>query len=115
MQSKDFKYWKDLGGGFINDLVLKIRLTIKLAQDDRIDMLIRAIPILCLVYLIVPIDLLFGPIDDALVIYFGMDFFISLCPRDVVEQYLAELQGAGKVNHAQDETIIDAEFKEKKG
>ncbi len=112
MQSKDFKYWKDLGGGFLNDLILKIRLTIKLVQDDRIDMLIRAIPVLCLVYLIVPIDLLFGPIDDALVLYFGMDFFISLCPRDVVEEYLAELQGAGKVSHPQ-ETIIDAEFKDK--
>jgi len=112
MQSKDFKYWKDLGGGFLNDLILKIRLTIKLVQDDRVDMLIRAIPVLCLVYLIVPIDLLFGPIDDALVLYFGMDFFISLCPRDVVEEYLAELQSAGKVSQPQ-ETIIDAEFKDK--
>jgi len=112
MQSKDFKYWKDLGGGFLNDLILKIRLTIKLVQDDRVDMLIRAIPVLCLVYLIVPIDLLFGPIDDALVLYFGMDFFISLCPRDVVEEYLAELQSTGKVSQTQ-ETIIDAEFKDK--
>lgn len=112
MQSKDFRNWKNMGGGFLNDLILKIRLTIKLVQDDRIDMLIRAIPILCLVYLIVPIDLLFGPIDDALILYFGMDFFISLCPRNVVNEYLAELQGAAKVDQPQ-ETIIDAEFKDK--
>ena len=113
MQSKDFKYWKNMGGGFINDLILKIRLTIKLVQDDRVDLMIRAIPVLCLIYLIVPIDLLIGPIDDALILYFGMDFFISLCPREVVEAYLAEIQGSGKADKQQ-ETIIDAEFKEKK-
>jgi len=112
MQSKDFRNWKNMGGSFLNDLILKIRLTIKLVQDDRIDMLIRAIPILCVVYLVIPIDLLFGPIDDALILYFGMDFFISLCPRDVVDQYLIELQGAGKADQSQ-ESIIEAEFKEK--
>ena len=112
MQSKDFSNWKNMGGGFINDLILRIRLTIKLVQDDRIDMMIRAIPVLCLVYLIVPIDLLCGPIDDALILYFGMDFFISLCPRDVVDEYLVELQGTGNTDQPQ-ESIIEAEFKEK--
>jgi hypothetical protein len=112
MQPKNSNYWKNLGGGFFNDLMLKVRLTIKLVQDDRIELWMRAIPILCLVYLVVPIDLLIGPIDDALVIYFGMDFFISLSPRDIVEGYLVELQGAGTVDQPE-EPIIDAEFKEK--
>jgi len=112
MNTKNSKYWKDLGGGFINDLILKVRLTIKLVQDDRIDLLVRAIPILCLVYLIVPIDLLIGPIDDALILYFGMDFFISLCPKEIVDFYLAEIQG-GKSASQQEEIIVDAEFKDK--
>jgi uncharacterized membrane protein YkvA (DUF1232 family) len=112
MKSNNAKFWGSMGGGFFNDLMLKIRLTIKLVQDDRIDMLVRAIPVLCLIYLIVPIDLLIGPIDDAMVIYFGMDFFISLCPREIVDAYLSELQGAGKVEPPE-EPIIDAEFKDK--
>ena len=112
MKSNNAKFWGSKGGGFFNDLMLKIRLTIKLVQDDRIDMLVRAIPAFCLIYLIVPIDLLIGPIDDALVIYFGMDFFISLCPREIVDAYLSELQGAGKVEPPE-EPIIDAEFKDK--
>jgi len=112
MNSNDFKFWANKGRGFFDDLMLKIRLTIKLVQDERIDLMVRAIPVLCLVYLIVPIDLLIGPIDDALIIYFGMDFFISLCPRDIVESTLQELQGAGQMDDP-DETIIDAEFKEK--
>ncbi len=113
MNSNNNKFWGSMGGGFFHDLLLKVRLTIKLVQDDRIDLMIRAIPILCLVYLIVPIDLLIGPIDDALVIYFGMDFFISLCPREIVESYLLEIQGAGQVDQP-DASIIDAEFTEKK-
>lgn len=112
MNRNDFKFRANKGRGFFDELMLKIRLTIKLVQDDRIDLMIRAIPVLCLVYFVVPIDLLFGPIDDALIIYFGMDFFISLCPRDIVEFYLQELQGADRMDDP-DETIIDAEFKEK--
>ena len=97
---------------FFNDLMVKIRLTIKLVQDNRIDILVRAIPILCLIYLIVPIDLAIGPIDDALILYFGMDFFISLCPREIVDEYLLQIRQSEKPKQTED--IINAEFDEKK-
>jgi uncharacterized membrane protein YkvA (DUF1232 family) len=102
----------NMGGGFISDVILKIRLIMKLLQDDRVDLWLKAIPVLCLVYLVVPIDLLIGPIDDAVVLYFGMDTFIKLCPQDIVKQYLNELEGQGESRSQED--IIDGEFKDKK-
>ena len=102
---------QNMGGGFISDVILKIRLVIKLMQDDRIDIWIKAIPVFCLIYLIVPIDLLIGPIDDAIVLYVGMDIFISMCPQDIVNEYLLELNGKPKSSH--NEEVIDVEFREK--
>ena len=102
---------QNMGGGFISDVILKIRLVIKLMQDDRIDLWIKAIPVFCLIYLIVPIDLLIGPIDDAIVLYVGMDIFISMCPQDIVNEYLLELKGQPKSSHK--EEVIDVEFREK--
>jgi len=103
---------QNMSGGFISDVILKIKLVFKLIQDDRIDILVKAIPVFCLIYLIVPIDLLIGPIDDAIVLYVGMDLFISLCPQDIVNEYLVNLKGQS--NSPSTEEIIDAEFKEKK-
>ena len=102
---------QNMGGGFISDVVLKIRLVIKLMQDERIDIWLKAIPIFCLIYLVVPFDLLIGPIDDAIVLYVGMDLFINLCPQDIVNQYLLTLKGEPKSSSA--EEVIDVDFKEK--
>lgn len=102
---------QNMGGGFISDVILKIKLVIRLIQDDRIDIWVKAIPVFCLIYLIVPIDLLIGPIDDAIILYVGMDLFISLCPQDIVSEYLINLKGQSE--SPSNEEVIDAEFKEK--
>jgi uncharacterized membrane protein YkvA (DUF1232 family) len=103
---------QNMDGGFISEVILKIQLVIKLIQDDRIDIWVKAIPVFCLIYLVVPIDLLIGPIDDAIVLYFGMDLFISLCPQDIVNEYLMNLKGQSR-SPSSNEEVIDAEFKEK--
>lgn len=102
---------QNIGRGFISDVILKIKLVIRLIQDDRIDIWVKAIPVFCLIYLIAPIDLLIGPIDDAIILYVGMDLFISLCPQDIVSEYLKNLKGQSE--SPSNEEVIDAEFKEK--
>lgn len=107
MQSEPF----NTGMKYFSEFIEMIRLTIKLVKDDRIDMIIKSIPILCLVYLILPIDLLIGPVDDLLVIYFGMKFFISLCPSEIVEEHQAAM---GKGDSGKNrKTTINGDFKEK--
>ena len=84
MNKNNARMQHDMGGGFISDVIMKVRLVIKLMQDDHIDMLLKAIPVFCLIYLVVPFDLIIGPVDDAVVLYLGMDLFINLCPQDIV-------------------------------
>ncbi len=100
----------NIGPGFISDIILKVRLTIKLLQDKRVNTWYKLVPALCLVYLIVPLDFLFGPIDDAVVLYLGMDWFISLCPVDIVQEHTDMIKG--KSGNKDAEQIVDAEFKE---
>lgn len=95
---------------FFSELALKFKLTARLIQDPRISLWLKLIPAFCLFYLILPIDMLIGPIDDAIVIYLGMDFFIEFCPKDVVEEHLSELRINTAPNDS--EEIIEAEFKE---
>jgi uncharacterized membrane protein YkvA (DUF1232 family) len=100
----------NFGAGFISDVILKIRLTIALLQDSRIHIIYKLIPGLCLVYLIAPLDFLFGPIDDAVVIYFGLDFFINICPQEIVREHVDKING--KTASRSPEQIVDAEFKD---
>ncbi len=98
------------GPGFISDIILKIRLTINLLKDKRVSPWIKLIPALCLVYLIVPLDFLFGPVDDAVVLYMGMDWFISACPADLVQEHTEQIKA--KSEKKEPDQIVDAEFKD---
>ena len=99
---------------FFADIVEKVKLTFRLVKDDRVSFWLKLIPISCLVYFIVPMDLLIGPIDDAILMYLGMDVFIEMCPKDLVAEHLADIRGqAVPSSAAPDEDVIDAEFKDK--
>ncbi len=100
----------NFGPGFISDIILKVRLTINLLMDKRVSPWYKLIPALCLVYLIVPLDFLFGPVDDAVVLYMGMDWFISFCPADIVQEHTEQIKG--KAENKEPGEIVDAEFKD---
>ena len=102
----------NFGPGFISDIILKVRLTIHLLKDERVSPWYKLIPALCLVYLIVPLDFLFGPIDDAVIMYLGMDWFISLCPAGLVKEHTDKIKGPPVKQEP--EQVVDAEFKEEK-
>ncbi len=99
---------------FFADIVEKVKLTYRLVRDSRISFWLKLIPISCLVYFIVPTDLLIGPIDDAILMYLGMDVVIEMCPKDIVAEHLADIQGQPvSPSAAPQEDVIDAEFKDK--
>ena len=75
--------------GVLRDL----KLAWQLFRDHRVPVRTKAIPVLSLVYLIWPIDLLpdpilgLGQLDDLGVILLGIKLFVGLCPHAVVRQY----------------------------
>jgi hypothetical protein len=107
--------------GFVEGLVMRIKLILRLMGDKRVNPLLKIIPIATLVYLVMP-DIP-GPFDDAAVLWFGNYLFIQLCPPQVVEEHMAALKRVipGDWHDAppekepaagQGEDIIDGEYRE---
>ena len=72
--------------GFLQGLSHQIKLILRLMADNRVNVLLKILPIASLLYLISPFDFP-GPIDDAMVIGLGLYTFVELCPNDVVKEH----------------------------
>ena len=88
------------GGGVFNELSIRIKLIIRLLLDNRVNPLLKLLPIGSLVYLIFP-DILFGPVDDAILIWLGSYLFLELCPNEIVQEHMDALT-----------QVIDGEWRE---
>ncbi len=107
--------------GFIDGLVIRIKLILRLMGDRRVSPILKLIPIASLVYLVLP-DIP-GPFDDAAVLWLGSYLFVQLCPPDVVQEHMAKLkrtvhsewyEAAPKPEREapKDEDVIDGEFRD---
>lgn len=118
---------KSQNSGFFNDLVLRLKLILRLLGDRRVNFLLKIIPIGALIYLVSPIDLIpgavipfIGALDDAAVIWLGTTLFVALCPDEVVQEHNNALNkvvtGTWRDATEQEEVgeIIDVEPSEEK-
>lgn len=74
------------GDGFFGGISLQIKLILRLMRDPRVNPLLKLLPIGALLYLVFP-DIVFGPLDDALVLWLGTTLFVELCPGHVVKEH----------------------------
>jgi hypothetical protein len=112
-------------GGVFSDLLMRIKLIVRLMGDSRVNPLLKLLPVGALVYFIMP-DLVIGPIDDVAVMWLGGYLFIELCPPEIVQEHMQAIsqvipgtwenskeidgnEAAGKENE-----IIEGEYWEKK-
>jgi uncharacterized membrane protein YkvA (DUF1232 family) len=92
-KSQDLHSSWDIALGLVQDL----RLAWRLLQDSRVPWLVKAVPVAAMAYIVSPIDfapdflLGLGQLDDLAILLLGLKAFISLSPRDVVEQHLRNL------------------------
>lgn len=104
--------------GFVEGIANHLKLVWALMKDQRINSLLKLLPIGSLVYLISPIDVP-GPLDDFAVVWASTYVFIELCPPDVVDELRAEINRTIPGTWAEsdspdleDEDIIDAEYED---
>jgi uncharacterized membrane protein YkvA (DUF1232 family) len=86
--------FKDQNSGFFQDLVLRIKLILRLIGDRRVSFLLKLLPIAAAIYVISPVDLIpgavlpvIGALDDAAVLWMGTTLFLTLCPDEVVDEH----------------------------
>jgi len=85
--------------GFFQDLVLRLKLILRLISDRRVNFFLKLLPIAAVIYVVSPVDLIpgavipvIGALDDAAVIWLGTTLFVTLCPDDVVQEHTNALQ-----------------------
>lgn len=98
--------------GLLTELLRTGQLAWKLLTDPRVPALTKLIPLVTLLYIISPIDLipeaLFGPlgmVDDLTLLVIGIRGFIALSPTEVVAWYRQQLSGGGSPITTKGETI----------
>ncbi len=101
--------------GFFQKVWLEVKLVFRLMKDRRVNPFAKLLPLAAVVYWIVP-DLVPGPIDDALVLWFGFYLFIELCPPEVVAEHRRALLNAipsewhNSPGNDADPQVVDGEF-----
>lgn len=82
---------------YLENLWMRLRLTWRLLNDDRVPLWTKAIPVLTFAYLFSPLDLMpdvflvAGQIDDAVILYGGLELFERMVPAELVAEHKQRL------------------------
>ncbi|OGO76084.1 MAG: hypothetical protein A3K45_04880 [Chloroflexi bacterium RIFOXYC12_FULL_59_14] len=100
-------------GGVFKDIIVRLKLVLRLMGDPRVNIFVKILPIVSLAYLIWPIDLIAGipglsALDDIAIVSLGNYLFVELCPPDVVNEHMKSLTSNLDSAPPSDE-IVDAE------
>lgn len=116
MPDKPSKQIGPSSGDFFTNMALRTRLFLRLMRDPRVNLLLKAIPFAGVLYLLFPLDIP-TPIDDAVVLWVGVNVFMELCPPEVVAEHEQVLNGivSGNTHTAakdeqRDDNVIEGEF-----
>ena len=86
---------------FIRHLPQFARLYWRLFRDRRISIWPKALLVLCVLYVLSPIDLIpdvipfIGEVDDLVVLIVVCKLFVYLCPREVVQEHVHRISAGG--------------------
>lgn len=85
--------------GFWMKWLNSFRIAWRLLWDGRVPWYIKLIPVLVVLYILSPIDIIpdfipvLGQLDDLAIFLLGVQIFILMAPRDLVALFRAEING----------------------
>jgi uncharacterized membrane protein YkvA (DUF1232 family) len=101
--------------GLFRELLLNLRLILRLLRDQRVSAWVKLIPVGAVIYWLFP-DLIIGPFDDMAVLWIALTIFVEMCPQSVVielRQELAKIPNQAETKPVNPEAkIIDGAFQE---
>ncbi len=102
---------------FLQQFFYDVELAWRLFWDKRVSFLYKLIPLAWLAYMISPLDLspdiapVIGQLDDISLFVLAVKLFISLAPRNVVDEYLQRM-GLLRPAQEQEDIILEGEVRE---
>jgi uncharacterized membrane protein YkvA (DUF1232 family) len=99
--------------GMVKEMVLRLKLILRLMGDSRVNFFVKLLPVASLAYVIWPIDLIsaipfVSALDDVAIAGLGVYLFMELCPPNVVQEHMKSLTSNLETEPSADE-IVDAE------
>jgi uncharacterized membrane protein YkvA (DUF1232 family) len=100
-------------GGVMRDMVMRLKLIVRLMADNRVNPFLKLLPVASLVYLFFPFDLVsvipgVSALDDLAIVSLGAYLFVEFCPPDVVQDHMKQLTSNVDVMEGNEE-IVDGE------
>jgi uncharacterized membrane protein YkvA (DUF1232 family) len=100
-------------GGVMRDMVMRLKLIVRLMADRRVNPFLKLLPITSLVYLFFPFDLVsiipgVSALDDLAIVSLGAYLFVEFCPPDVVQDHMKQLTSNVDAAGGNDE-VVDGE------
>jgi len=99
--------------GWFKDFFSQFRLAWELLWDDRVPFVTKIIPILTLLYVISPVDLVpgmvvpgLGQLDDLAIFLIGIRLFVDVCPPALVAEHQDEDQREMTAAPPSEENVI---------
>ena len=90
---------RELAGRIVRlPLRRKLHLAAALVRDNRIPLLVRALPPALVLYLAMPLDVIpdfipvIGHLDDVIVLVLGIALLLRFTPRAVLEEHVSRLE-----------------------
>jgi uncharacterized membrane protein YkvA (DUF1232 family) len=93
--------------GFWAELIKSFRLTWRLLLDPDVPLLTKLIPVGVVIYILSPVDLIpdpilgLGQIDDLTLLILGVQVFIAIVPRWIVQRHRDKIDGVTRTDESQ--------------
>jgi len=99
--------------GVVKEMVMRLKLILRLMGDSRVNFFLKLLPIASLAYMIWPLDLIsaipfVSALDDVALAGLGVYLFMELCPPEVVQEHMKSLTSNLDPGPPAEE-IVDAE------
>jgi uncharacterized membrane protein YkvA (DUF1232 family) len=101
----------------LRTLVSQARLTLRLLREPRVPLYLKALPVLAVLYVIVPIDVvpdvlpILGQLDDLGLLLVALGAFLKLCPPGAVDFHRTAMTESRRYSPmSPGDEVIDAEF-----
>ncbi len=100
--------------GTLAQVVRSFQLVWRLMADPRVPGMTKLIIPGVIFYVLLPLDIIpdvipvLGQLDDLAVVFFGIRFFIEMCPADVVMEHRRALEGPSRSGRGE---YVDATYR----
>ncbi len=101
-------------GSVIRDVLMRIKLILRLMGDSRVNLLLKLLPLASVAYMIWPFDLapgvvlpVIGALDDVAILWLGPYLFLELVSPDLIQEHMKKL--SSNLQSIEDEDVVEGE------